>query len=86
MAQMTMAFDPADQRTRRRRALVIRPDGRRVKVTQHHVGECFPTPISGTAVGNYERRDHDLPLDFDGQNYEDALKEAIRRLQAGEDF
>lgn len=73
MARQTTAFDPTDQRTRRRRA----------RVTQLEVAQQFPTPISFTSVGNYERGDHALPLEFTGQDYEDALAKAIAAKRGG---
>lgn len=59
--------DRIDQRIRRRRA----------RLTQQDVADQFPTPISSSAVGNYERGEYPLPLDYTPEDYEHALARAL---------
>lgn len=65
---VAVTYDPADQATRRARA----------RVSQQAVGDQFPTPISDTAISDYERGIKDLPFKFTGEDYEQALLKAIR--------
>lgn len=67
-----MAYDPADQRKRRRRALL----------SQQEVGDQFSPPISDTKVSEYERGGA-LPYEFTGEDYEVALAKAIVAAQDG---
>jgi hypothetical protein len=64
---VAVAHDPHEQATRRRRA----------RISQQAVGDQFPTPISDTAVSDYELGNKPLPFEFTGDDYEVALAKAI---------
>lgn len=63
---VNVAYDPSDQRTRRRRALL----------SQQDVGDQFSPRISDTSISVYEAGGK-LPYEFTGEDYERALLAAI---------
>ncbi len=75
MANLALTpIDRRDQRIRRRRA----------RLTQADVAACFSTPISDSAVGDYERGERELPFEFTSDDYEDALAAAITKKRAAQ--
>lgn len=59
--------DPAEQGLRRKRS----------RISQQAVGDQFSTPISDTAVSDYEGGRRPLPFEFTGDDYEHALARAL---------
>lgn len=62
-----LTHDPAEQGLRRRRS----------RLSQQAVGDQFETPISDTAVSDYEQGKKPLPFEFTGEHYEHALARAL---------